>query len=44
MIVAAGNRFIFKGGDRTSARQAWINFDLVWASALVATGDVTLFI
>jgi hypothetical protein len=25
-------------------RKAWINFDLVWASALVATGVVTLFI
>jgi len=24
-------------------RKAWINFDLVWASALVATGVVTLF-
>jgi hypothetical protein len=25
-------------------RKAWINFDLVWASALVVTGVVTLFI
>jgi hypothetical protein len=25
-------------------RKAWINFDLVWAAALVATGLVTLVI
>jgi hypothetical protein len=25
-------------------RKAWLNFDLVWAGALIATGLVTLFI
>jgi len=25
-------------------RKAWLNFDLVWATALVATGLVTLLI
>jgi hypothetical protein len=25
-------------------RKAWLNFDLIWAAALVATGVVTLLI